>query len=114
VDPQLPRLDPSHPVVRWVEREVRPFLSEQLRPTELVVFDPPDRTAALGDRPPGLLIVSELFDGMAMRERLALVHTLLANVSPVRPFCLTPREYQLAAHAPGPVLAAIKTGVALR
>ena len=107
-------LDESHPVVRWVRREVLPLLEERLRPTQVVVFDPPDRTAALGEHPPGLLVVSAAFRGMPVAERPPVVHALLASTSPVRPLCLTPEEYGVARQAPGPVLVAVRTGIRLR
>lgn len=107
-------LDANHPVVRWVRREVLPLLEERLRPTQVVVFDPPDRTAALSDHPPGLLVVSAAFRGMPVAERPAVVRALLAATSPVRPMCLTPEEYTVSRQAPGTVLAAVRTGIRLR
>ncbi len=88
-----------------------PLLVERLHPSRVIVFDPPDRPASVGDHPPGLLVVAEGFRGRPVAERIALVRGLLAGVSPVRPFCLTPEEYRLARNAPGPVLGAVRTGV---
>lgn len=104
-------LSAQHPVVLWVVREVLPLLSERLRPRRVVVFDPPDRPASVGDHAPGIVIVSDAFRSVPMTERLAVVHALLAAASPVRPFCLTASEYEAIESAPGPLLGAIKTGV---
>lgn len=109
----LQPLSGAHPVVAWVRGEVLPKLIEDLRPVAVVVFDPPDRPASIGGHPPGLLVVSEVFRGVPMPERLARVRHLLGSIAPVRPFCLTPDEHRLAAFAPGPVLAALRTGVSL-
>ena len=104
-------LGPGHPVVAWVRREVLPLIVERLRPSRVIVFDPPDRPASIGEHPPGLLIVAEGFRGIPVAERVRLVRELLAPAAPVRPFCLTPEEYRLSAHAPGPLLAAVRIGV---
>lgn len=106
-------LTADHPVVRFVATEVVPKLVEEIDPTTVVVFDPPDRKATIDRRAPGVLIVSARFRGVPMPERLARVHALLRDVSPVRPFCLTPEEHRLAAFAPGPVLGALRTGVSV-
>ncbi|MFN7966400.1 MAG: hypothetical protein U0V87_12005 [Acidobacteriota bacterium] len=101
----------QHPVVIWVVREVVPLLLERLQPRRVVVFDPPDRPASVGNHALGIVIVSESFRAVPMTERLAVVHALLAGTSPVRPFCLTPSEYAAIETAPGPLLGAIKLGV---
>jgi hypothetical protein len=106
-------LDPDHPVVQWVRREVLPPLVEAVAPEQVVVFDPPDRPAAAGEHPPGLLVVAARFRGMAPAERMVFLRERLAASSPVRPLCLTPEEYRLARGAPGPVLGAVRTGVSL-
>ena len=103
-------LGPGHPVVEWVRRELVPLLTERWRPTRVVVFDPPDRPASLGDAPVGLLIVSPLFQGIPVPERVARLQADLRDASPVRPLCLTPEEFRLSAQVPGPVLAAARTG----
>ena len=77
------------------------------------MFDPPDRPAAAGEHPPGLLIVASAFEGVPVPDRVAMVRALLAPASPVRPLCLTPAEARVAVNVPGPVLAAARTGVAL-
>ncbi|GAB4374175.1 MAG: hypothetical protein Kow0062_11860 [Acidobacteriota bacterium] len=112
-DPSRPvaPLGPDHPVVAWVRREVLPLIVERLRPTRVIVFDPPDRPASVGDHPPGLLVVAEGFRGIPVADRVRLVRELLSAASPVRPFCLTPEEFRLTRHAPGPLLAAVRTGV---
>lgn len=104
-------LGDTHPVVTWIRREVVPLLVERFAPARVVVFDPPDRTAAVGDAPPGLLVVAAAFRGMAVVERNALVKATLSAASPVRPLCLTPEEFAQVERVPGPVLAAAKTGV---
>ncbi len=109
----LRALDESHPVVVWVRREVLPLLAERLSPVQVVVFDPPDWPAALGDHPPGLLVVSAAFQGVPVTERVAHLRALLAAAVPVRPLCLTPAEFAAARGVPGPVLAAARTGVRL-
>ena len=104
---------PHHPVVVWVRDDVVPKLAEALELGEVLVFDPPDRPASAGAHPPGLLVVARSFAGVPMPERIAQVRFLLRVVAPLRPLCLTPEERRLAAFAPGPVLAALKTGVAV-
>ncbi len=104
-------LDENHPVVLWVRREVLPLIVERLAPQRVVVFDPPDRPAAVGTHPPGLLVVAAAFRGVPVRERNTALHALLAATSPVRPLCLTPEEYAQIENVPGPVLAAARTGV---
>jgi hypothetical protein len=104
-------MDANHPVVLWVRREVLPLLVERLAPSRVVVFDPPDRPADVGVHPPGLLIVSAAFRGIAVRERNAIVHALLSATSPVRPLCLTPEEQRVMERVPGPVLGAARTGI---
>ncbi len=106
-------LDENHVTVAWVRREVLPLLVERLAPTRVVVFDPPDRSAEVGEHPPGLLIVSPLFRGTPVAERNAIVRAVLAAASPVRPLALTPEEFRLMERVPGPVLAAARTGVIL-
>lgn len=86
-------------------------MNERLKPRRVVVFDPPDRPASVGDHAPGVVIVSDAFCSVPMIERLALVHALVAATSPVRPFCLTASEFEAIDTAPGPLLGAIKTGV---
>lgn len=109
----LHALEDDHPVVAWVRREVLPLLVERIAPTRIVVFDPPDRPARLGEHPPGLLVVASAFKGMPVAERVALVRAVLAPASPIRPLCLTPAEFARAGDVPGPVLAAARTGVRL-
>lgn len=104
-------LDPSHPVVAWVRRELLPLLAEQLAPEKVIVFDPPDRPAGIDASPPGIVVVATRFRGVAMLERNALIRQLLAAVSPVRPICLTPEEFALIDQTPGPILAAVRLGV---
>ncbi len=104
-------LGPDHPVVAWARREIAPLLRERLRPQRIVVFDPPDRPASAGHHPPGLLVVASAFEGIPVPDRVALVRSLLADASPVRPLCLTPAEARAAARVPGPVVAAARTGV---
>ncbi len=106
-------LGPTHPVVAWVRAEIVPKLVEALAPSEVLVFDPPDRPASAGEHPPGLLVVAPSFQGVPMQERVARVRRLLGDVSPLRPLCLTPDERRLAPFAPGPVLAALKTGISV-
>lgn len=103
----------DHCVVIWVQREILPLLVERLAPVRVVVFDPPDHTALLNEHPPGLLIVSEFFRGTPVAERVQVVNALLAAASPVRPLCLTPEEFRVARIAPGPVVAAVRSGVRL-
>jgi hypothetical protein len=106
-------LGPRHPTVVWIRNEVVPKLVETLAPSEVIVFDPPDRPSSAGNHPPGLLVVARAFEGVAMRERLARVQHLLGNVTPLRPICLTPEERRLAPMAPGPVLGALETGISV-
>jgi hypothetical protein len=106
-------LDPDGATVAWLRREILPLLAERLKPSRVVVFDPPDRPAAAGDHPPGVLVVAAVFRGMPVAERNALLHALLAAASPVRPLCLTPEEFRVMEQVPGPVLAAARTGVTL-
>jgi hypothetical protein len=77
----------------------------------VIVFDPPDRPAALGSAPAGLLVVAGAFRGIPVQERNAILTGLLAAASPVRPLCLTPEEFATIERVPGPVLAAARTGV---
>jgi hypothetical protein len=100
-------------VVAWVRDNLVSLLVERWRPSRLVVFDPPDRPASLGDAPVGLVIVSPRFEGMPMVERVARVKADLADAAPVRPMCLTPGEFEKSAQVPGPVLAAARTGLDL-
>lgn len=104
-------LDELHPVVQWARRELAPLLVERFHPRAAILFDPPDRPAAIGTNPPGLLLVAEAFRGVPVRERNALLRAALAAVSPVRPLCLTPEEFAVMEQAPGPVVAAARGGV---
>lgn len=109
--PKQSSLHEQHPVVQWVRRELLPLLHEALAPTAVIVFDPPDRPSAMGDAAPGVLIVSSAFESVPMPERLASVRHLTRAVSPMRPMCLTPGEYEIAAKVPGPVIGAARTGL---
>lgn len=104
-------LGPNHPTVTWIRNEIVPKLVEALAPSEVLVFDPPDRPSSAGEHPPGLLVVARAFQGVSMPERVARVRHLLGNVTPLRPLCLTPEERRLAPMAPGPVLGALRTGI---
>ncbi len=104
-------LSAAHPVIIWIRSELLPRLVEQFSPTRVVVFDPPDHAARVGDFAPGLLIVSTRFEGVPMPERLEVLRRLLSASGPVRPLCLTPEEFLLAGSVPGPVLAAARTGL---
>lgn len=106
-------LGPDHPVVTWVRREALSAVVERWRPARVIVFDPPDRPASLGEAPVGLLVVSARFEGVPMAERVAQVKAGLSDAAPVRPLCLTPQEFALSAQVPGPVLAAARTGIDL-
>lgn len=106
-------LDPDHPLVDWVRREVLPLLVERFTPSRVIVFDPPDRPAGVENHPPGLLVVSPQFTGMKVQERNAIVQGALAAASPVRLLCLTPAEFTTISRVPGPVLAAARLGVVL-
>ncbi len=106
-------LSEDHPSVTWVRRELLPLLVERWAPAQVVVFDPPDRPASLGDAPPGLLVVAQRFEGLPMPERNAALVASLTDAAPVRPLCLTPAEFARIKDVPGPVLAAARTGVAL-
>jgi hypothetical protein len=104
------RISPEHPTVVWVRREVVPRLREELAPEALIVFDPPDRPVDAARHAPGLLVVASRFRGTPVADRVVLVRELLAAVSPVRPLCLTPEEFEVSARVPGPVIAAARSG----
>lgn len=101
----------DHPTVAWVRREVLPLVIEHFAPQRVIVFDPPDRPVQAGEHPPGLVVVSDRFQGVGMLERRALLIGRLSAASPVRPFCLTRSEYDAIDSAPGPLLGAVKAGV---
>ncbi|MDQ7006801.1 MAG: hypothetical protein Q9Q40_06180 [Acidobacteriota bacterium] len=106
-------LSAEHPVVLWIRREVLPLIVERWAPEEVIVFDPPGRTAALDRSAPGVLIIAHGFESVPVAERVAQVRAGLAGVTPVRPLCLTPGEFSRAAGVPGPVLAAARGGIRL-
>ena len=57
--------------------------------------------------------MAKVFDGIPVPERVAQVQAVLGHASPVRPLCLTPAEFQLAARGRGLVMAAASSGVDL-
>ena len=105
------RVTDRHPVVGWIRREVVPRLVESFAPQQVIVFDPPGRPADVDRKAPGLLVVSTRFEGVAVAERVARVGAVLGSITPVRPLCLTPGEARLAGSVPGPVYAAVRSGV---